>query len=330
MSDFNISGPQNHAANLGGQCTIEYCSIDQIETWPKVIDGIVQSDIVLKTGESFYQAQFRAGSDRFEERPARSADGTTYNPKWSGTVSKGLPTRESKFILMAQKKWVVICEDRNGQQRVFGSPDRPAAFNWNYENTATKNAYRISFQAASDAPALFTSGIETDPPPTGCAPATVINTEGTTLGAPASGSVFTAPDGVVKNTVADLLASVPSGAEEILPDITVTDVDGSTRLVPAGKNVACIAPPGSKLHNEYWEFIGALLELTWNVPAGSTYDFDSIDTMTNADTVVIERDGIAVLVPFTATAGQEIKVTITKSVGMESDDSQVVISGTWI
>jgi PKD repeat protein len=67
---------------------------------------------------------------------------------------------------------------------------------------------------------------------------TVRNTTGTEVGSNVDG-VWVVPNGVISNSNDSYTSSVASGGTLVLPDITVTDSDGSTSTVPSVTNVVC-------------------------------------------------------------------------------------------
>jgi hypothetical protein len=70
----------------------------------------------------------------------------------------------------------------------------------------------------------------------------VVNTANTPVGS-WNGSEWVAPDGAVANSNSSYTNTIPSGGNLVLPDITVTDSDGSTFTQPAQENVTCTPIP---------------------------------------------------------------------------------------
>lgn len=85
-------------------------------------------------------------------------------------------------------------------------------------------------------------------------------------------------DGVVKDDEGNILAVVPSGAEVVLPDIQVTEADGSTRSEQPQQNVQCQYPV-HQLRNTS----GLLLQSLSSFPPGGQI---------TAPDVTVNRDGV--------------------------------------
>jgi hypothetical protein len=91
------------------------------------------------------------------------------------------------------------------------------------------------------------------------------------------------PSGFVRNSDNTFTEIVPSGSTITLPDITVTDSDGSTYTQPAVTDVTCtLAPPCEDATAELY-FDGDLID-TMQIPAGDTDAFN-IDCSTPLNAV---------------------------------------------
>jgi hypothetical protein len=102
---------------------------------------------------------------------------------------------------------------------------------------------------------------------------------------------ITAPDATVENSNATYTDSVVSGGTLVLPDITVTDSDGSTYTQPSVENVVCTLSPDSDLE------VNGSPEGTF--AAGSTIEVNITDGVNpvTPDAVTVVGDVVTIEVP---------------------------------
>jgi hypothetical protein len=112
-----------------------------------------------------------------------------------------------------------------------------------------------------------------------------------------------APDATVTNSNASYTDTVPSGGTLVLPDITVTDSDGSTYTQPSVENVVCTA----QIKDLFWE-------LNYNGTDDGIYipaTVNNVGTLTsgtgsNVGTITVSTDNVtygALTFPFTPVNG---------------------------
>jgi hypothetical protein len=102
---------------------------------------------------------------------------------------------------------------------------------------------------------------------------------------------ITAPDATVENSNASYTDSVVSGGTLVLPDITVTDSDGSTYSQPSVENVVCTLSPDTDLE------VNGTPEGTF--AAGSTIEVNITDGVNpvTPDNVTVVGDVVTIEVP---------------------------------
>jgi hypothetical protein len=114
---------------------------------------------------------------------------------------------------------------------------------------------------------------------------------------------ITAPDATVENSNASYTDSVVSGGTLILPDITVTDSDGSTYTQPSVENVTCTA----QIKDLFWELNYNDTDDVIYIPA----TVNNVGTLTsgtgsNVGTITVSTDNVtygALTFPFTPVNG---------------------------
>jgi hypothetical protein len=114
---------------------------------------------------------------------------------------------------------------------------------------------------------------------------------------------ITAPDATVENSNASYTDSVVSGGTLVLPDITVTDSDGSTYTQPSVTNVTCTA----QIKDLFWELNYNGTDDVIYIPA----TVNNVGTLTsgtgsNVGTITVSTDNVtygALTFPFTPVNG---------------------------
>jgi hypothetical protein len=134
---------------------------------------------------------------------------------------------------------------------------------------------------------------------------------------------ITAPDATVTNSNASYTDSVVSGGTLVLPDITVTDSDGSTYTQPSVENVVCTLSPDTALE------VNGTPEGTF--AAGSTIEVnitDGVNPVTPNDVTVV-GDVVTIEVPAATPApvGATLMKTGQTTVYRTGDDSSKSAEG---
>ena len=110
------------------------------------------------------------------------------------------------------------------------------------------SAYVSTIQVRVDMPIVANCG---ELPDTSCLPGLVKDQDGNTLGTVPSGGFLelNVGEGDVRNSDSSYTNSVASGDTLVLPDITVTDSDGSTSSVPSVQDVVCTPAADATVEN---------------------------------------------------------------------------------
>jgi hypothetical protein len=144
----------------------------------------------------------------------------------------------------------------------------------------------------------------------------------TSINAEGSANI-TAPDATVENSNATYTDSVVSGGTLVLPDITVTDSDGSTYTQPSVENVVCTLSPDTSLE------VNGTPEGTF--AAGSTIEVnitDGVNPVTPNDVTVV-GDVVTIEVPAATAApvGATLMQTGQTTVYRTGDDADTRSEG---
>jgi ABC-type Fe3+-hydroxamate transport system substrate-binding protein len=116
---------------------------------------------------------------------------------------------------------------------------------------------------------------------------------------------ITAPDATVENSNASYTDSVVSGGTLVLPDITVTDSDGSTYTQPSVEDVVCTLSPQDL--TLYAPYATADDTISFTIITGSDGTITSADT-TGLTSVTYDIDGSPATLPFTLAVGDVLTI----------------------
>lgn len=139
-----VSSLQKAPVKTGGLCSIRYCKLEDVLTWPDIdpLTGIMTSALQLKEGGVIYYCQAIDQSRSFEETQKDNLAG----PFFEITVKGNLHGSNASNILSIQKmihhQWVVIVEDRNGVTRLVGNQDSGATMFHNYTSGTVNDSRR--------------------------------------------------------------------------------------------------------------------------------------------------------------------------------------------
>jgi hypothetical protein len=133
---------------------------------------------------------------------------------------------------------------------------------------------------------------------------------------------ITAPDATVENSNATYVNTVVSGGTLVLPDITVTDSDGSTFTQPSVENVVCTLSPQDL--TLYAPYATADDTISFTIITGSAGTITSADT-TGLTSVTYDIDGSPATLPFTLAVGD----VLTISFDAAGAGGVVILTGTY-
>jgi len=133
---------------------------------------------------------------------------------------------------------------------------------------------------------------------------------------------ITAPDATVTNSNATYTDSVVSGGTLVLPDITVTDSDGSTFTQPSVENVVCTLSPQDLTIYAPYETADDTISFT--IITGSAGTITSADT-TGLTSVTYDIDGSPATLPFTLAVGDVLTIDFDSA----GAGGVVILTGTY-
>jgi len=121
--------------------------------------------------------------------------------------------------------------------------------------------------------------------------------------------IYTEPDvcanATIENSNASYTDSVASGGTLVLPDITVTDSDGSTYTQPSVEDVVCTLSPQDL--TIYAPYATADDTISFTIITGSDGTITSADT-TGLTSVTYDIDGSPATLPFTLAVGDVLTI----------------------
>jgi len=135
-------------------------------------------------------------------------------------------------------------------------------------------------------------------------------------------------DATVSNSDDTYTATVASGGTLELPDITVTDSDGTTSSYPASKNYTCTPCPAPDT-DTFLNFvfgIGATADFTTTIESGEEGTYTA-NTLTNVSSAVYYKNAGVVTFPFDLAVADTFRIvpTITNT----AVEARVKLTGTY-
>jgi hypothetical protein len=131
-----------------------------------------------------------------------------------------------------------------------------------------------------------------------------------------------APDATVENSDATYTDTVVSGGTLVLPDITVTDSDGSTFTQPSVENVVCTLSPQDLTLYAPYETADDTISFT--IITGSAGTITSADT-TGLTSVTYDINGSPATLPFTLAVGDVLTIDFDAA----GTGGVVILTGTY-
>lgn len=153
--------PQSHPRNRGGNETIWFAPISDVENIPDPVEGIIEDNISLASGKTFFQGYASNGTLVAEDDPVEVNNGLSFPNSVKGRVPKDNPQTLILFIQMMRKRFLVLKSDMNGMVKSYGSIGNGMRFRFktlNPADAAGYNGYEWEFYRTSDEPAWFYSG----------------------------------------------------------------------------------------------------------------------------------------------------------------------------
>jgi hypothetical protein len=151
------------AINPGGLCWVLFFNIQDVAAWPEVdpATGVINADILLKPGSSFYTLQTSEKGRIFKEALKYTNAGPLVDTEVAGTVCGNNLNHITSVAAMQHNRFGVLIRERNGEQRLIGNPDAGAVFSYDYTSgdifSSRTRGVKFNFSAPGPCP-IYQSG----------------------------------------------------------------------------------------------------------------------------------------------------------------------------
>lgn len=179
--------------NLGGLLDLQVARAADIDSIPAPVAGVIYGDIAFKPGKGFYLWKATRGTPRFSGPGENTADGPLKKNAIDFILPKDQPVIRRMLELAEHDEFVVLFQDANGNQKLFGTLDLPAYFSFSQESgdaSSSRNECQCRFFSEGPDNSFFYRG-DIDVAPGGTAPAIVKRSDGTVLASLSPGQIFT-------------------------------------------------------------------------------------------------------------------------------------------
>lgn len=134
--------------NLAGINAFVFIPIEYVVSVPKQTNFGLAGSVVIDSGYDWFEVGFTLETCGFKEPQKEAKAGDFYEPELIFFVAKNSLNRIALFDKMAKHKYLVLCQDNNGLQRLLGSKTSPLQFKSSGEindKVSGKNGYQCSF-----------------------------------------------------------------------------------------------------------------------------------------------------------------------------------------
>lgn len=120
--------------NPGGWCSLLFFLHEDVEAWPVInpATDIIVTELILKSGKSFYTIKGVENDRLFNETSRRSNSGISHEV--SATCKIGGNDNNITLTLgrLQHHQFGLLVKDRNGERRLIGDADSGAVIEFNY------------------------------------------------------------------------------------------------------------------------------------------------------------------------------------------------------
>ncbi len=134
--------------NLAGLLEIKVCSKSEISNIPTPVNGIVYGDITFIGGAGFATWQATLEKARMKSDRDRTRDGSSSKNQLPFSIPKDKPGLRNMFTRMERDEFIVLYKDASGQQKIFGTLNKPVQFSFNHDSGDgfdSKNGFECLF-----------------------------------------------------------------------------------------------------------------------------------------------------------------------------------------
>jgi len=129
--------PEFEMESMGGNSSFKFSPIENIASIPEAINDVMTSDVVFKSGHTWFNGLALQNSLDFSEEQKNSDAGENYQTNIGGMVPKLTHEYLAQFNEMRRHRFVVQITDNNGNARLCGSLTAGMLFTFNQQSKNT-------------------------------------------------------------------------------------------------------------------------------------------------------------------------------------------------
>lgn len=140
--------------NMGGARAFRFCPIEDIDTLPITVDGIVTGDPDFNPGGDWYEGYVTQDTADFDEREEVKDGGPLWQVTFIGFVPCDTAEQRANIDDIVRHHHIVDVIDNNGLTRRMGSLRNPARITARYTTGRTasdRNGYTLTIRWTHDA-----------------------------------------------------------------------------------------------------------------------------------------------------------------------------------
>jgi len=145
----------NRVDNLGGSIRLWILPVDAVDEEPPIVQGVCEDAYILHSGWAWTMVEGTRETIAAENDIELNDNGAIYIPKISVIVPGDDATYADTFAQWVEKRWLVIREEHNQQNKLSGRVETPLRFSYKLISPAEfgqRRCYLLTWQATSDGP----------------------------------------------------------------------------------------------------------------------------------------------------------------------------------
>lgn len=117
--------------NIAGISSIQYVPVEWILTFPEFINtnNTITEQVALIVGKSWLSMFPVIETIDFRERQRDSSQAAFFTQSLKMDIAKDTNVKDYQFDIMRRHRFILIYTNRNGEQKLLGTPEYPFKFN---------------------------------------------------------------------------------------------------------------------------------------------------------------------------------------------------------
>ena len=157
--------------NLAGLTVLEVVRAAEVVRYPESFDGIATSPITFVEGRGFVRWEATYQSSQFSVKSEDSKEGIIKNQRLPFIIPRNNPLITAILMKAERDELIIKLRDANGQEYLWGSPQKPIKFLFNQETGSgrDRNQYACEFYSeASDNLMIYPATFSEEALPSDC------------------------------------------------------------------------------------------------------------------------------------------------------------------